>query len=360
MISNAMKVGTFWGIPLKIHWTFGLLMLFVAYSAFTNNFQTWQSFGFIGLILILFFCVILHEYGHALAAKKLGVKTQDIIVSPIGGVARLTNIPEKPKQELLIAIAGPLVNLIICALVGFGLYLYDGHMMPQVVDLRFSKPIELVRYIVSMNLALFLFNLIPAFPMDGGRILRALLASGMGHFRATKVATAIGRVLAVLFIFIGIFSQNLVLSMIGLIIFIMAGQEYSQSKFTHLFKSTPASKVMRYQFTKLHVNDQYHKVIDIYHSGKEKNFVVYDSIGNIVGAVPEVFIKDVIKNKEEARSIIELMSQKIVSIPETMSIKNVAQLMNEQGLAIVTVYAYDKIIGVIDRTDIEAYLETNS
>lgn len=355
-----MKIGTFWGIPLKVHWTFGLLMMFVVYSAFTNNLKTWQSIGFIGLILVLFLCVILHEYGHALAARKLGVKTQDIIVSPIGGVARLANIPEHPMQELFIAISGPLVNLVIGTLIGIGLYVYDGKIFPEVTDLRFNEPVELIRYVVSMNAALFLFNLIPAFPMDGGRILRALMATKMSHFRATKIATAIGRILAIGFVIYGIFGQNLVLSMIGLVIFMMAGQEYSQSKYNHIFKVTQASKAMRYQYSKLHVNDSYQKVVDIYKKGDERNFVVHDSNGEIVGAIPEAFIKDIIKTNDTKRSVIELMSQKITSISETLPLKDVVSLMSDQGLAIVSVIAHEKIIGVLDRNDIEKYIESKT
>jgi Zn-dependent protease/predicted transcriptional regulator len=356
-LANSFKIGTFWGIPLKVHWTFGLLMLFVGYTAFTTNLTMWQAVGFMSTIFVLFLCVVMHEYGHALMAKRLGVMTQDIILSPIGGVARLTTMPENPLKELKIAFAGPFVNLVIGGLIAIGLYLYDGTYWPTLKDFKFHEPIELARYVVWINAMLFFFNLIPAFPMDGGRILRAFLATRMSHFKATNIATFVGRVLAVGFIIYGIFSQELVLAMIGLVIFMMAGQESAQSKTNHLLKTTPAYKVMRAQYTRIHENDAYQSVINLYNKGEEKNFIAIDSLGQIIGAIPELFIKDVIKNNQPTKLVSELYSQKLEKIPHTMVIKEVFELMKERGLSICLVEDHDQIVGVIDRHDISVFID---
>jgi Zn-dependent protease/predicted transcriptional regulator len=359
-LKNALKIGTFWGIPLKVHWTFGLLMLFVTYTAFTNNLKMWQSIGFMAIIVVLFICVILHEYGHALTARRMGVNTQDIILSPVGGVARLTNMPENPKQEFLIALAGPAVNLVIGGIIALGLYLYDGVIMPTVTDFRFNEPIELLRYIVMINISLFCFNLIPAFPMDGGRVLRALLSVKMGHFRATKLATFIGRVLAIGFVIFGIFDQQLILAMIGIVIFMMAGQEYAQTKINHLFKTSPIYKVMRITYSKIHQNDEYQTVIDLYYKGVEKNFIVYDSLGNMVGVVPELFIKDVIKNDQPSKLIGEMMSTKLEIVQHNTLLKDLFDTMKRRGLAIVAIEDHGQIVGVLDRHDIESFIDVKT
>ena len=185
-------MGTFWGIPVKVHWTFGLLILFVSYSAFASGDKLVQGLGLITYVLVLFLCVILHEYGHALTAKNYGVYTKDIIISPIGGLARLESMPDKAIQEFFIALAGPIVNLIIGLFLAAILYFTTGRMIPEISDFKFDEPIEFIRYIIWMNFALFLFNLIPAFPMDGGRILRSLLSIKLGKVRATKIAAGIG------------------------------------------------------------------------------------------------------------------------------------------------------------------------
>jgi Zn-dependent protease/predicted transcriptional regulator len=356
-LANSFKIGTFWNIPLKVHWTFGLLMLFVGYTAFTTNLSMWQAVGFMSTIVLLFLCVVMHEYGHALMAKKLGVNTKDIILSPIGGVARLTTMPEHPMKELKIAFAGPLVNLVIGGVTALVLYFYDGSYWPTLRDFKFNEPIELARYVVWINSMLFFFNLIPAFPMDGGRILRAFLATKMSHFKATNIATFIGRVLAVGFVIYGIFSQELVLAMIGLVIFMMAGQESAQSKTNHIFRTTPAYKVMRAQYTRIHENATYQSVINIYQQGKEKNYIVCDSLDNIIGAIPELFIKDVIKNEQPTKLVSELYSEKLEKIPHDMPLKDIFDIMKEKGLSICLVEDHEQIVGVIDRNDITSFID---
>lgn len=335
-------------------------MIFVAYSAFSTNLNLWQSIGFMGSIVMLFLFVVLHEYGHALMAKRLGINTQDIILSPIGGVARLSTMPESPIKELKIAFAGPFVNLVIGSVFGLGMYLYDGTFMPTVQQFKFDDPLELVRCVVGINIMLFCFNLIPAFPMDGGRILRAFLATKMSHFKATNIATFIGRVLAIGFVIFGIFSQNLALAMIGLVIFMMAGQENNISRANHIIKSTPVYKVMRTLYTRIHQNDNYQNVVNIYNRGIEKNFVVNDSTDQIIGSIPELFIKDVIKNDQPSKLVSELYSQKLDKVPHDMSIKNLFEFMKENGLSICLVEDHNQIVGVIDRHDVTNFIDSKS
>ena len=357
---NAFKIGTFWQIPVKIHWSFGLLLLFVLYTAFTNGLKMWQSIGFVFYVLLLFLCVVLHEYGHALTARRYGVITRDILLSPIGGVARLESMPDKPKQEFFIAIAGPIVNIIIATILGLILFFTTGQIFPDVNDFRFDDPAEFVRYIAWMNLALFMFNLIPAFPMDGGRILRALLAAKLGKVRATHIAMRIGRILAIGFVIFGIFNQQLILAMIGLFIFMMAGQEYEQTRVMSILSKTRVRDIMRTSFTKLHLSDSYAHVLEKYYREGEQNFLVFDSMGNLSGTVPELFIKDTIKNNTPDKSVNQLMSSRTAKVSPEDMLKDVIEKMKTEGVAIVAVEDNNQLIGILDRNNIESHIKLKS
>ncbi|MBL0026247.1 MAG: site-2 protease family protein [Saprospiraceae bacterium] len=357
---NAFKIGTFWQIPVKIHWSFGLLLLFVLYTAFTNGLKMWQSIGFVFYVLLLFLCVVLHEYGHALTARRYGVITRDILLSPIGGVARLESMPDKPKQEFFIAIAGPIVNIIIATILGLILFFTTGQIFPDVNDFRFDDPAEFVRYIAWMNLALFMFNLIPAFPMDGGRILRALLAAKLGKVRATHIAMRIGRILAIGFVIFGIFNQQLILAMIGLFIFMMAGQEYEQTRVMSILSKTRVRDIMRTSFTKLHLSDSYAHVLEKYYREGEQNFLVFDSMGNLSGTVPELFIKDTIKNNTPDKSVNQLMSSRTAKVSPEDMLKDVIEKMKTEGVAIVAVEDNNQLIGILDRNNIENHIKLKS
>ena len=231
---RALHIGTYFGIPVFIHWTFSFIILFVSYVAYSEGMATNEILAFSLYIFCLFLCVILHEYGHALMARRYRIATHDIIVTPIGGLARLNGIPKDPKGELLIAFAGPMVNLVLAFLI-FGVLsiLGIGWIIPDVEDLRvLSNPIGFVHMLLILNIVLFVFNLIPAFPMDGGRVLRALLSFKMDRVKATLIASVIGRILAVAFVAFAAYNKLPGLLFIGIFIFMMAGKEYQRVKQT--------------------------------------------------------------------------------------------------------------------------------
>src|SRR5438874_13291101 len=185
------------GIQLRIHVTFLLLIGWLAFRYYAEG-GTAAAAGSVFFILLLFACVVLHEFGHAFAAKAFGINTPDITLLPIGGVARLERMPEEPVQELIIAVAGPLVNVVIA----LGLFIADGAqalLNPAAVEAG-----GLIAQLLTINIMLVLFNLLPAFPMDGGRVLRALLATRMSYARATQVAATVGQGFAFVFGFLGL------------------------------------------------------------------------------------------------------------------------------------------------------------
>jgi Zn-dependent protease len=222
---SSLKVASIFGIEVRIHLTFLLFLVWIWFSYY-------QVAGFAGavqgvlFILALFACVLLHEFGHAFAARGFGIETPDITLLPIGGVARLSRIPDKPWQELVVAIAGPLVNVVIA-----GVLIFVIHTSASLEQLEYleNPRVELLAKLASVNVMLVLFNLIPAFPMDGGRVLRALLAMVMPYARATQIAAWIGQGLAVVFGIFGIFGNPLLI-FIAFFIFVGAQQEVAMAR----------------------------------------------------------------------------------------------------------------------------------
>lgn len=213
-------IGRVAGIDIRLHWSFFLAPLFV--------YLQYRGFGsaIISLLMVLmlavYVCILLHEYGHAMAARYFGVATKDIIITPIGGLARLVRMPMKPVQELLITIAGPLVNLVIAGL--FLCYLLIAGE-PVALDNEIQGLAAFPQVMMWANVVLFGFNLIPAFPMDGGRILRSSLAIVMGHRPATKVAVLVGRVMALVFVAAAFYFLEASIGIVGAFVFLAAGME---------------------------------------------------------------------------------------------------------------------------------------
>ncbi len=210
-----MKVGTFGGIPVYIHWTFWLLIAAYFFPAVMTG-GLGAALYAVAFILAIFLCVVLHEFGHATAAALYGIPTVDITLLPIGGVARLRRMPDNPLHELVIALAGPAVNVAIAGLLllpwMFGAAV--GRVAPG-----FGIGADFLEQIIAANIFLVVFNLLPAFPMDGGRVLRGFLAMRMGQYRATQIAARIGRWMALGFVVLALVSGHLVLLLIAAFIF---------------------------------------------------------------------------------------------------------------------------------------------
>ena len=229
------------GIEVRIHATFFLLLAWfgIIYYAEGGSAALFAGWSF---IILLFVCVILHEFGHALAARAYGINTPDITLLPIGGVARLERMPDKPWQELVVALAGPAVNVVIA----LALYLVIGRFF----DLRELEQVaegggNLLTRLLMINVVLVAFNLLPAFPMDGGRVLRALLAMRLKHARATQIAAVVGQGVAVLFGLLGLFGGNPFLLFIAVFVFFGARAEASFAAYKERAEETHAASIMR-------------------------------------------------------------------------------------------------------------------
>lgn len=245
----SLKIGRIAGIDLYMHATFLILIVWIAASGFLGHQTMSALLGSIGFILLLFVIIILHELGHALAARKYGIETKDITLLPIGGVARLDRIPEEPLKELVVAIAGPLVNLVIAAgiFVGISVTYGPAHILSTGLENG-----DLMTRLLWVNVWLAFFNLLPAFPMDGGRVLRALLAIRLDRPRATEIAVSVGHVMALLFGAVGIWLvNNPFLVFIAFFIWIGADGELQQVRVQSFLHGIPVSDVMARKFDSL-------------------------------------------------------------------------------------------------------------
>lgn len=282
------------GIDVRVHLTFVLILIWAAYrwSVSTGEGVQGALFGIVATLL-LFLSVTLHELGHSFQALKYGVKVRDITLMPMGGLAQMEEIPEDPHKELRIAIAGPLVNFGITALlIGMGIVL-DVRALISLEELQASLGRVswggLLAYLTYANLILGLFNLIPAFPMDGGRVLRAWLAKKMDHAKATGIAAQVGQGFALLMGLWGFMSGNWTLVLIAIFVWMGAGQESQGARVKHTLGEAVVSQAMTRSPHALKVNDSLSKAVELTLSTSQADFPVLEWGGNkVAGLIGEV------------------------------------------------------------------------
>lgn len=266
------KIGEFAGISVNIHVTFLLIILWVITMAWGPA-MTWAGvLNQVLFVLAVFGCVLMHEFGHALAARRFGIRTRDITLYPIGGVAHLERMPEKPLQELWVAIAGPLVNVILSGLL-LGWLLFSASFVSfDHVGLGEGTMAE---RLLTINVFLVLFNLLPAFPMDGGRVLRALLATRLSYVRATRIASVVGQGMALLLGFVGLYS-NPFLIFVALFVWIGAAQESNAVQVKYALRGIPVREAMLSSFHVLSPHDNLARAVQLTLEGSQQEFPVVD------------------------------------------------------------------------------------
>jgi len=273
------KLGTVAGIGLYVHATFFLLVAWVGGTYWLAGGSAAALSG-VAFILALFACVVLHELGHALTAQRYGIRTRDITLLPIGGVSRLERIPDNPREEVWVSLAGPAVNVVIA--VALYAWLLLSQTLRPLSALAMAGGPFLERLLV-VNVSLAVFNLLPAFPMDGGRVLRALLAMRMDYVRATQISAHVGQAMALVFGLFGLFT-NPFLVFIAFFVWIGAAQEASMAQMRTALSGIPVSRAMLTNFQTVAPDDPVQRVLELIRGGSQQDFPVIDG-GRLAGVL---------------------------------------------------------------------------
>jgi stage IV sporulation protein FB len=321
-------IGRIAGTDIKVHVTFLLLLGWWALIGYS------QGGALVGVLralvlLALFACILLHEFGHILMARRFGVRTPDVILLPIGGVARLERIPDQPKQELLIALAGPAVTLAI-AVVLFVILRLTGS---QADVTRLSENQPFLAFLCTVNIYLLLFNLIPAFPMDGGRVLRALLASRLGLLRGTRIAATLGQMLAVVGGLYGLTRPGQwVLVLIAFFVFLGANAEAAAVETRVAGEGLQVRQMMVTNFRTVPIYATLSQAVELLLSGEQREFPVVDNLGRTEGMLTRDNLIRGLSQKGPASTVAEVMTTGVPTVSPSLGFQEALDRLRSSHL----------------------------
>ncbi|HOZ39558.1 MAG: site-2 protease family protein [Flavobacteriales bacterium] len=352
---GGLPLFAFKGIQVRVHWSFLALPAFIIISGLADGIPWSGVLQQVGFILIVFACVVLHEYGHALMALRYGVRTRDITLLPIGGVASLERMPEDPRQEFWITLAGPLVNLVIAGLAFTAMAIMGLTWLFADVDPSQGWT-GVLGFLVTANLGLFLFNLIPAFPMDGGRILRSALSMRMPRVKATRIATGIGRVLAVGFVIYGLFTGQFFTAIIGVFIFMAAGAEARQVGQLNELAGVTVREVMRSRYWTIPGPTPVHEAVNGLLAGGDHAAVVMDVMG-YTGVVDRKELWDLVGRGMKDMTMRQLPLRRPDPLSTTMDVREALAALQRSGSLLIPVMEGNDIVGVFEMDNVNEFLQ---
>ncbi len=353
------KIGEYAGIGVYVHATFLLVVLWVVSLHWGEDFASIAE-GVL-FVLSIFGCVVLHEFGHALMARRYGIRTRDITLLPIGGLARLERMPDDPKQELLVALAGPAVNLAIAAIL-FGVVAALGRVdLPD--RLSHWEPFYLgtgsfLFNLMVVNVFLAVFNLIPAFPMDGGRVLRGLLATRMEYVRATNIAAGVGQFIAFVFGFVGLF-YNPFLVFIALFVYIGAAQEAGMVQMKAALGGIPVERAMLTNFRTLSPHDSLQSAIDLTLGGSQRDFPVVDD-GRVVGLLSQDRLMQALRQSPASEPVATAMARDYQHCDPKEMLEGVFMRIQENGAHTLPVVRHGGLVGLLTMENIGEMLRIHA
>jgi Zn-dependent protease/predicted transcriptional regulator len=328
---TSVKIFSVYGIPIELDFSFLLLMLFIYLLAYLG----FLSLNLAVLITLVFVTVVIHELAHSYVALRFGVNIKSILLLPIGGVSRMEEIPRIPRQEFLISIAGPLTNIVIALITGVPLLLGLG-----------GAAAGFAGDFLAVNLLLAIFNLIPAFPMDGGRILRAILAERLSYIRATRIASNLGKIIAVIMAVTGLF-YNFFLILIGFFIYIGAEQEYQATLISSLLDGIMVEDIMTEDPVTLRPDMTVKDALDVMFREKHMGYPVTED-GELRGIVT---FHDISDARRDLR-VGDVMIGDVVTVRDDDEVTAALEKMNRLQLGRLPVMRDGELIGIISRTDI--------
>jgi Zn-dependent protease/CBS domain-containing protein len=354
-MGGAFKIGRFSGIDVRVHWTFFLLLAFFAFVGYQASGSAVGALTATLVIVALFLCVLLHEFGHSLVAQRLGIGIHSITLLPIGGVSNLESLPEKPTDEVKISFAGPLVSVVL-ALIFFGVGLLLGAVPSPPADpfVGFGSVGQFFYYLGYLNAVLAVFNLLPAFPLDGGRILRGLLATRLGAVRATDVASVVGQVFAAAFFLIGLLGGDILLALVAVFIFFGASGEAQMVKQRELTRGLTVSDVMgtKPRTETVTPNHTFGQVLELVIHGYQEDFPVLDA-GKLVGMITRDEIIAAAHSPERYSSVRDLMKTNVPTISSQADLfEDGLRILQQSGLRALPVAENEELVGMLTIEDV--------
>ena len=351
----SFKLGTFAGIGVYMHWSFLLLVGWIFFSDLNQGATATQAAAGVGFVLALFLCVVLHEFGHALTARRYGVKTRDITLLPIGGLARLERIPEKPMQEFWVAIAGPAVNVVIVVLLLGVLVLFNS--LNQLFEVELLHGHFLAR-LMRVNMFLVAFNLLPAFPMDGGRVLRALLATRLGRRRATAIAARVGQSMAILFGIVGFF-YNPMLIFIAIFVYLGASAEAGMVEMQSTLSGRRVSDAMMTRFRTLTVEATLSLAVEELLAGAQQDFPVTTN-GRVVGILRRNDLVKALSDERRNARVGEVMSHQCNAVDASTALSAALECLRASGCASAPVVENGRLVGLLTLENVSELMMINA
>lgn len=345
-----MKLGRVFGIPISLHLTF---ILFVAFLGMVYAFQggTKAAIAGVSFILALFLSVTLHELGHSVVARGFGVKVRGIVLLPIGGVSQMEEMPEKPSQEFLIALAGPATSVVLGLLLGAASLLLYG---PAATFKATVTGGLFIPNLARVNLLLAIFNLLPGFPMDGGRIFRSVLANAMPFDRATAIAASVGRIFAIGLGLVGLFT-NIWLVFIAVFIYFGASSEANRVHIKTALHSVPVSRVMATSFQTLSPDDRLSQVVEHAYHGFQEDFPVALD-GELVGVLMKQDILAALHEYGPGALVGKVMRKEFTTVTASSTLEQVYAAIQTCGCSSLPVIDSGRIIGVVTLEALGRYL----
>ncbi|MFP4060249.1 MAG: site-2 protease family protein [Bacteroidales bacterium] len=353
----SMNLGRPFGIKVSIHWTFLLLIAWVVIVALQQGGDFQQVVMYVIFILALFVCVTLHEFGHSLAARRYGIETKSITLLPIGRMANIKGMPEKPREEIIVTLSGLIVNVVIAGLI-WGIIATTGSID---MDMQFEKITAKNFFLLLMvtNLFIVAFNLIPAFPMDGGRILRAALSLKMNRRKATRAASITGQFFGIVFTIGGLFI-NPFLVIIGIFVFLGARAEYEQEKYKYILGGYKVTDVMMHDFSKFNKNDQLKDVVKTLLDSQEEGFVVVENGEEVAGLLTKDDIISGLSKYGEEGKVEDAMNATFESLDPGMDLQKALGKMQFNKYKFLPVTDSGKLKGVVDLNNIQEFVMVKS
>lgn len=346
-MSWSFPIGRLFGIELRVHATFFLLLAWIGLMGWSAGGAPAAAISVL-YIVILFICVVAHEFGHALMARRFGIRTPDVTLLPIGGLARLERMPTKPMQEVAVALAGPAVNVVVFLVLWalFGLAPAD----TAITDLTLSA---LPGQIAVLNLVLAVFNLLPAFPMDGGRVLRALLATRMDRMNATRAAAAAGQGLAFAMGLYGLLSGNPLLILIAFFVFISAGAESSDAQMRGVARGLMARDAMITEFEPLAPDDSLEAAASALIRTTQHEFpVIEPGSGQLMGFLTRTALFKALQQEHRPRLVAQVMVTRVPTARLTDGLEAVLARMDGGAPAVAVLGTDDRMIGYVTRENL--------